>query len=196
MTAFGGRSVQCSTAAQTGGSICPNTKNYCRDRIEAQAFGGLGGLLNTCGATKLFQMAYAKEIAAANKMLASQQNALNDELVRIGQEIGNLVVAIGREYDSPSIKAKLDGLEGRRAEIQAQSAKPAPDVIAPNPKAESLWQAKMLTLSANLRDGPEGQPFREALRGLIERVTLAPDQTAVHGFMTEVEGALAALLDR
>jgi hypothetical protein len=54
----------------------------------------------------------------------------------------------------------------------------------------------MLTLSANLRDGPEGQPFLEALRGLIERVTLAPDQTAVHGFMTEVEGALAALLDR
>jgi hypothetical protein len=71
-------------------------------------------------------MAYAKEIAAANKMLASQQNALNDELVRIGQEIENLVVAIGREYDSPSIKAKLDGLEagGPKFRLRAQSQHP------------------------------------------------------------------------
>jgi hypothetical protein len=194
MTASGGRYVQCSTAARTGGSICTNGKNYRRDRVEAQVFDGLGGLLNTRGAIKLFQKAYAKEIGAANKKLASQHNALDDEVRRNGQEIEHLVAAISRGFDNPSIKAKLDGLEARRAEIQAESDKPAPDVIPPHPKAEFLWQAKIQALSANLRDGPEGQPLREALRNLIERVTLAPNPTATPGFVVEVEGALAALL--
>lgn len=195
MTTSGGRYVQCATAARTGGSICANRRNYRRHLIEAQVFDGLGGWLSTSAASKLFHEAYANEIAAANKKRASQHDAFEDELGRICHEIENLVSAIGRGFDNPSVKAKLDGLEARRAEIQAESEKPAPGAIVPHPEADSLWQTKIQALSANLRDGPEGRPLREVLGSLIERVTLAPDQTAAHGFVIEVEGPLAALFD-
>jgi site-specific DNA recombinase len=193
MTASGGRYVQCSTAARTGGSVCTNKKNHRRDLVEAGVFGGLDTLLGTPAMVTLFHEAYGREIAAANKARTRQHGALDDELSRIEREVGNLIAAIGRGFDNPSIKAKLDGLEARRAEIQAESAKPAPDALAPHPEAETVWQAKIRALSTNIKDGPEGQPLREALRGLFERIALAPDESNESGFLVEVTGPMAEL---
>src|SRR3546814_7211544 len=67
MTASGGHYVQCSTAVRTGGSICANKKNHRRDLIGARVFDGLGALLSTPPMVQLFQKAYGKELAAANK---------------------------------------------------------------------------------------------------------------------------------
>src|SRR3546814_1487829 len=77
------------------------------------------------------------------------------------QDIANLVAAVRRGFDNPSIKAELNALEARRTEIQAESEKPTPGAIVPHPEANFLWQAKIRALSAILRDGPEGQPLRD-----------------------------------
>src|SRR3546814_4855328 len=110
------------------------------------------------------------------------------------QDIANLVAAVRRGFDNPSIKAELNALEARRTEIQAESEKPTPGAIVPHPEANFLWQAKIRALSAILRDGPEGQPLREVLGGLVERVALLRDEGAENGFSLKLEGVLTELM--
>lgn len=194
VTASGGRYVRCSTAADTGGSICSHTRNHRRDRIEAEVFDGLGAVLGSPDTLKLFQEAYLKEIATANNGRAGQSRERGGRLERIDQEIRNLVDAIGRGFTNPSVKGKLDALEAERVEIQAESQLPAPDPIIPHPDAESLWWEKIQAVSATIKDGPDGHMIREALRGLVGRVDLRPDTGAASGFSVQVTGALADLL--
>src|SRR3546814_16100702 len=75
-----------------------------------------------------------------------------------------------------------------------ESEKPTPGAIVPHPEANFLWQAKIRALSAILRDGPEGQPLREVLGGLVERVALLRDEGAENGFSLKLEGVLTELL--
>src|SRR3546814_17803074 len=63
---------------------------------------------------QLFQKAYGKELAAANKQRAGAHNSLEGELGLVEQDIANLVAAVRRGFDNPSIKAELNALEARR----------------------------------------------------------------------------------
>src|SRR3546814_11788840 len=96
-------------------------------------------------------------------------------------------------YDNPSIKAELNALEARRTEIQAESEKPTPGATVPHPEANFLWQPKIRALPAILRDGPEGQPLREVLGGLVERVALPLAEGDENGVLLQMEGMLTGL---
>src|SRR3546814_17159084 len=121
---------------------------------------------------QLFQKAYGKELAAANKQRAGAHNSLEGELGRVEQDIANLVAAVRRGFDNPSIKAELNALEARRTEIQAESEKPTPGALVPPPEANFLWPAQIRALPAILRAGPESKHLREVLGGRCERVAL------------------------
>src|SRR3546814_2516684 len=60
--------------------------------------------------------------------------------------------------------------------------------------SSDLWRAKIRALWAALGEGDGAAMTRETLRGLIERVTLVPDRTAEAGFVVELEGRLAEML--
>jgi hypothetical protein len=105
-----------------------------------------------------------------------------------------MVAAIAGGLNNPSVKARLDEIEAERAAFLAESEKPAPAAINLHPGAASLWRAKIRALRAALDEGDGAEMTRETLRSLIERVTLVPDRTAEYGFVVELEGRLAEML--
>ena len=194
MTPSGGRYLRCSTAAETGGSICDHTRNYRRDRIETEVVAALSDDLMRPDALEHFIDVYNREVAGATARHAVERQALDAELARVDREIGNLLAAIAGGLNNPSVKARLDELEAERAVFAAESGKPAPAAISLHPGAASLWRTKIRALRAAVDDGDGAELERETLRGLIERATLVPDRTAEHGFVVELEGRLAEML--
>src|SRR3546814_3642216 len=102
------------------------------------------------------------------------------------QDIANLVAAVRRGFDNPSLKAELNALEARRTEIQAESEKPTPGAIVPHPESYLLWQSTIRALSVLLRDGTQGPPLREVFGGLVERVALLRAEGADEGFTLQM----------
>jgi site-specific DNA recombinase len=194
MTPSGGRYLRCSTAAETGGSVCDHSRNHRRDVIEAQVLAALSDELMRPDALEHFIDVYNREVAGATARHAVERQATEAELARVDKEIANLVTAIAGGLNNPSVKVRLDDLEAERAIFAAESEKPAPAAISLHPGAASLWRAKIRALRAALDGGDGAELERETLRGLIERVTLVPDRTAEHGFVIELEGRLAEML--
>src|SRR3546814_10676798 len=112
----------------------------------------------------------------------------------VDREIANLVTAIAGGLNNPSVKARLDALEAERAVLLAESAKPAPAAISLHHGAASLWRAKIRALWEALGEGDGAAMTRETLRGLIERVTRVQERNAEAGFVVEMEGRLAEML--
>src|SRR3546814_14032773 len=104
--------------------------DWSSDVCSSDLFDGLGALLSTPPMVQLFQKAYGKELAAANKQRAGAHNSLEGELGRVEQDIANLVAAVRRGFDNPLIKAELNALEARRTEIQ----------IGSKSRQERVWQ--------------------------------------------------------
>ncbi|MGF1631201.1 MAG: recombinase family protein [Kiloniellaceae bacterium] len=115
MTASGGRYLRCSMAAETGGSVCDHTRNYRRDRIEAEVLAALSDDLMRPDALEHFIAVYNREVAGATARRTEERQALEAGLARVDREIANLVTAIAGGLNNPSVKARLDELEAERA---------------------------------------------------------------------------------
>src|SRR3546814_3996374 len=153
MTPSGGRYLRCSTAAETGGSICDHPRNHRRDHIETEVLAALRDELMRPDALEYFIDVYNREVAGATARHAVERQALEAEMGRVDREIANLVTAIAGGLNNPSVKARLDALEAERAVLLAESAKPAPAAISLHPGAASLWRAKIRALWAALGEG-------------------------------------------
>jgi site-specific DNA recombinase len=86
------------------------------------------------------------------------------------------------------------GLDDRRKELERTlSATPAPDPIRFHPKMAATFKLRVKALIAQLGLSEDALEAKEALRSLIERITLTPDQETGK-LSVFLEGGLAALL--
>jgi len=84
------------------------------------------------------------------------------------------------------------GLDDRRKELERTlSATPAPDPIRFHPKMAATFKLRVKALIAQLGLSEDALEAKEALRSLIERITLTPDQETGK-LSVFLEGGLAA----
>ena len=86
------------------------------------------------------------------------------------------------------------GLDDRRKEFERTlSATPAPNPIRFHPKMAATFKLRVKALIAQLGRSGDALEAKEALRSLVERITLTPDQETGQ-LSVFLEGGLAALL--
>jgi hypothetical protein len=114
------------------------------------------------------------------------------EVERIGTRIKKLLnLMLDDEIAVDEGKAEIKALDGRRKELQAQleTANEPPPLL--HPEMGELYRQKVTTLAQALERSDTRTEATEALRGLIDTITLTPDQGALR---IELKGNLAAML--
>jgi site-specific DNA recombinase len=112
------------------------------------------------------------------------------ELARVQGQIERAVDAIVAGTASPALKGRLEELERRKAELEAELAgaeAPAPRL---HPSLAEVYRERIAEL-ARVLEADDAAEAREVVRGLVEAIRLVPEDGRLR---IEVRGELGAIL--
>ena len=137
---------------------------------------------------------YAEETNRLNRERRSSGDAWKAELVKIEKQIRGIIEAIKAGMFHESMKAEMDTLEARKAELNtllADVPEDTPDIL---PSASAIYAKKVSTLTKALNRKEERQEAAEALRGLIDKISLTPGSERGEIYAT-LHGELGTILN-
>ncbi|XUX13311.1 DNA resolvase (plasmid) [Aminobacter sp. BA135] len=118
--------------------------------------------------------AYAEETNRLNRERRANADGWNAELVKVEKQIRSIIEAIKAGMFQVSMKAEMDALELRKADLMNQLAaapKDKPDLL---PSISSLYARKVAHLTEALNHPDDRPQAATALRSLIEKIVLTP----------------------
>jgi site-specific DNA recombinase len=180
----------CSTARNKGATACLNRRTIRRDELEATVLGGLRERLMAPDLFKTFAEEFTREWNQIQGALDGDLRRVTEELAQVRQRIERLVDAITEGTPAAAVRDRLTALEARRLALTAeqdQARQPAPRL---HPNLAEVYRAKVADL-ANALSKDDATEAREIVRGLIDRITLHPENDS---HRVEVRGELAAIL--
>ena len=184
----------CATRRASG--TCDNATTVTRQVVERRVLGGLRERMLTPDLVEEFVRIFEAELALAHREKSANRRAATAKLAEIERRLEGVLRAIENGAWNDSVGKRLTELEQSKAaaaaELSAANA-PMPSVRL-HPNAASLYRAKVTDLEAALSAPAVKQEASEALRGLIDRVTLTPDAEAPNGLRIELHGDLAMIL--
>ncbi len=181
--------LACSAARKLG--TCSQRRSFRRAGLEEVVLDLLRRKLMQPEAVALFIQAYSREMNAGRAERSAARARLEAEREQVGRRLGGLYDAIADGLRTPGLKGRLEELEARSAEIDAALSTPPPSPVRLHPNLSEAYRRKVTELSGLLRDPDARIPALEAIRGLIQRVTL---RETGDGIRIELEGAITALI--
>ncbi|OUL65364.1 resolvase [Acetobacter senegalensis] len=179
----------CSTARNKG--TCENRLTLRRDVLEKSVLNGLQTQMMDPALFKEFCDEFTREVNRLRMEKGADLVALKSELPKIERELDKAVQAILDGFASSALKTRMEQLEARKAEIEARLAEaPSPPPLL-HPNMAELYRQKIATLHDSLQNEATGTQAREAIRSLITRIRLLPENGMLGIFL---EGDLAAML--
>ena len=186
----GARHYGCANSRNRG--TCTNRLTIRRDVLEATVLGGLREHLMHPDLVAEFVAEYQREWNRLRKETLGARTGLEAELKAIEREIRNIVEAVKAGLFAPAMKEEMATLEARQVELRARLEEaPADAPMALHPGLAEVYRRKVAELSAALNDPALRQQAAEALRGVVEAITLVPVDDALQ---IELVGALAGIL--
>ncbi|MGI4801263.1 MAG: recombinase family protein [Janthinobacterium lividum] len=180
----------CSTARNKGATACTNLRTIRRNELEDRALHTLRARLMDPTLYKAFSEEFVAEWNRSQGDAAAGRAARDAELQRVRQQIERLVDAIVNGTPAVAVNARLQQLEARRLQLEAELSQALPEVLRLHPALPEIYRAKVKDLVSAL-DGDDAATARELVRGLVEHITLHPE---ADGYRVEVRGELAAIL--
>ncbi|MFD2854095.1 recombinase family protein [Seohaeicola zhoushanensis] len=180
----------CANARNKG--TCDNRLTIKREDLEARVLSGLKDQLLDPDLIAEFVTAYRAEF---NRLVAEEvkDRAIAErELGKTQRQITSIVDAIADGMFHSSMKAKMDGLEARKAEleIQLQSKGIEPPVLL-HPGLSDIYREKVRGLTAALNEPTLRPEATEMIRSLLSEIRLVPEGDTL---AIELVGELAGLL--
>ena len=183
--------VGCSTARNKG--TCSNRLAIKRADLEERVLGALKSKLMDPALFREFCDEFAREMNRLRMEGGASLKAAKMELGRIDKQIKSTVDAIADGMYHPSMKAKMDGFERRKAQLETELAHAAEPPPLLHPKMADFYREQVTGLAAALRgdDGGSRTEAAERLRSLVSKIVLTP----ADGKLTiDVHGDLAGIL--
>ncbi len=193
--------IGCSTFREKGSAVCDNGATALSAEVERRVLAALRGNLLRPELVEEYVREFHTEATRRSKQKQGDRGRLERELAEAGRRAARLVdQVVEGELSGPAVKARLEFLERRRGEIEAElGAMAAPDVVRLHPGAAAEYrrqfEALQTVLGAGDEDMVERETARTAFRALVQRVRVT--WTAVRGvYHVEMEGDLAPILQR
>ncbi|GBQ27353.1 DNA resolvase [Gluconacetobacter sacchari DSM 12717] len=179
----------CSTARNKG--TCDNRLTIRRDVLEKSVLNGLRTQMMDPGLFHEFCEEFTREVNRLRMEKGADLATLRSELPRIERELDKAIQAILDGVPGSRLKDRIGQLEARKAEIEARlvDAPPPPPLLHPN--MARLYRERIETLHAHLQDPVQATQAVEAIRTLITRIKLIPEDGILAIWL---EGDLAAML--
>ncbi len=183
----------CSAARNRG--TCANRKTIARKDVETRVLNGLQTRLMHPDLIREYITTWQKEMQTDRLETLAARGDQERRLGKVRRDIENIVTAITEGMFHPSMKARMDALEGERLGLETKlAALPEPEPVAIHPGLAESYTRKVTDLAAAL-NAPEARPeAADLLRGLIESVKMMPDANAPNGHVIELVGELGAIL--
>ncbi|WGD51449.1 recombinase family protein [Bradyrhizobium sp. CB1650] len=189
--------IRCSAATESG--ICPDAKTFYLDTIESAVLGGLKAEMRAPKVISEYVHTYHEE----RKRLAAASNAkrqrLEQQLGQLSREIDRIVDAIAKGHGDPAVLGpRSTALDSQRTRIskELQREPPSPKDVALHPAVLKRYEEQLGRLEEALAKGVsagDGEAA-EAIRDLIDTVTVFRDPAGPGGVAVEIAGRLNALL--
>ena len=178
----------CSTARNKG--TCTNLLTIRRDLLEATV---LDALRHRLMEPELYAVFVAEFTAEWNRLQVDAGAGLaakRGELGEVRRRIDGMIRAIEEGLYEASMKERMQGLERRRAALEAELAAASEPKPRLHPGLAEIYRAKVTGLHEALA-AEDGAETREAIRALVEAIVLVPEDGRLR---IEVRGDLAAIL--
>ena len=183
----------CSAARNRG--TCNNRKTLKRIDLEERVLNGLRERLMTPEMITTFVETYQEESRKGKRDAKAARGKAEQDLRAATREIENIVEAIAQGMFQASMKAKMDTLEARKAELEGVLATlPEEETVLLHPGMAVLFRKKVEDLVASLNDPGMKTEAGELLRSLIEKIILTPADDAPNGHLISLQGELAGIL--
>ncbi len=172
---------------------CDNNRTIPRQKIEQRVLSGLKDKLISADSVAEAVRAYTQEMNRLNHNQRAQNEADQRELEKIGRAVAGILAAIEDGMYQPVMKARMEELERRKAEIAERMAQAPADVPDVHPNVANIYRTKVATFTEALDDPDGGANATEAIRSLIGGVVLTPGEKRgeVHA---ELRGELMGIL--
>ncbi len=187
---IGVKLMGCSTARNKGPTACGNRLTIRRRDVESAVLDGLSHRIMDPELFKVFVEQFTAEWNRLQAEAGADRDAWQSELDRIRHKIERLVDAIASGAPPASVNARLRELENRSKELElliSGTEAPAPR-LHPN-LGEVYRQTVSSLLEVLARD--DSAEARDVVRGLIEAITLIPEDGKLR---VEIRGELASIL--
>lgn len=185
----------CAAARNKG--TCSNMRTIRRDTLEETVLGGLQNHLMDDEMLALFCEEYTRHINTLR--LAEGKDRARDEgrLSKIDRETDRLIDAIADGVPAHKVKDRMIALEAEADEIRKRLDVGNSDGGKPllHPQMGARYREAVQELSAALNHKGGRQDAIEALRSLIDRIVLNPDDSAPASYTIDIEGDLAGILN-
>jgi hypothetical protein len=171
---------------------CDNQLTIRRDEVEARVLRALQEKLLRQDLFEEFCDEFTREMNRLRMERRASLSSAKREVGRIGTRIKKLLnLMLDDEIAVDEGKTEIKTLDARRKELQAQlkNADEPPPLL--HPEMADLYRQKVTTLAQALERSDTRTEATEALRGLIDAITLTPDQGELR---IELKGNLAAML--
>ena len=162
----------CSNHVMNGS--CANGRGIRRTVIEERVLAGLREKLMAPEAAAEAMRAWAEETNRLNRERRASSEADRQELAAVKKKMAAMIDVIEDGGYVRGMVDRLQKLEARQDELEAQlAAAPAavPDV---HPNVADIYRRKVERLAAALNNPGERDEAAAAIRGLIERIVLTP----------------------
>ncbi len=181
-------------SAHVTNNSCTNSRTIARDDLETRVLAGLNDRMMTPQAAEAAMRSFAEETNRLNRERRSSGETAGAELVKVEKAMKEIVQAIEDGGYSRMLMDRLRDLEARQEALQERMAvtpEPLPDI---HPNVAHICHRKVERLTEALAHPDDRREAAEALRGLIERVTLVPGPKRGQIDAT-LHGELGAILD-
>ena len=189
--------IRCSAATESG--TCADPKTFYLDTVERAVLDGLAAEMRHPDVIAEYVRTYHDE----RKRLAAKADAkrcrLERQLGELTRDIDRLVDAIAKGHGDPAVLGPRSTAlheERKRITDELEAAPPAIDVIALHPAVLARYAEQLSRLQEALGKGVRAGDAdgAEAMRDLVETVTVFRDPSKSGGVEVEINGRLTALL--
>ncbi len=182
----------CSNHVMNGS--CANSRTIERETLENRLLLGLRDRLMAPEIEAEAMRAYAEETNRLNRERRSSAGAGRRELEKITRSTKEIMTLIEEGGGSRAMVARLRELETREDELTARLSRVPVDIPDIHPNVAGVYRRKVERLAEALRRPRERDEAAEAIRALIERITLSPG--AKRGeIVATLQGDLGTILE-
>lgn len=176
-TAYGRGRLICAGHREKGASYCANRRTVNREEVEVRVLEGLRTRLLTPAAVAAYVRLYHAAWTRQEAERSDRRAPMERRHAELSRSIERIVDAICDGTATDAMKARLVAMEREKADLAAQLAQdapPAPTTL--HPKAADAFAAQVARLRDRLTavELGEDRKLLDAVRGLVEQITIAP----------------------
>jgi site-specific DNA recombinase len=189
--------IRCSAATESGS--CQDAKTFYLKTVESAVLAGLETEMRHPQVIAEYVRTYHEERQRLSAKANAKRARLELRLGELNREIDRLVDAIAKGYGDPTVLGPRSSVlnEERKQTMTELSVEPAAaDVISLHPAVLARYEQQLVHLRDALSKGIDAgdSEAAEAIRDLVETVTVFRDPSHLGGVTVEIAGRLNALL--